>query len=229
MFSEINNNIKEFLISFFEQKKDSILDPLTCLVRLGILDFKPLGTKISLNNNRIKYNDPNILQGALRWSNGDNREDLHNLYNPLIKATQWYDHEDEQIRNIFKYAVKGLQKLQSSYNKNTVISHSIQLYIDYLRKNLNGRNNDKSNNTGKKNNSNDEEENTISKQLRELWNKREITILNNILLELEDNRNKNTVGLMDEQDALIRTLETILTRKEEKVSNILFENTTSLN
>ena len=68
-----------------------------------------------------------------------------------------------------------------------------------------------------------------TKQLKDLWNSREITILNNILLELEDNRKKNTVGLLDEQDALIRTLETILMRKEEKVSNILFENTTSLN
>ena len=89
MFSEINNNIKEFLISFFEQKKDSILDTLTCLVRLGILDFKPLGTKISLNNNRIKYNEPNVLQGAIRWTNGDAREDLHNLFTS-INAICWF-------------------------------------------------------------------------------------------------------------------------------------------
>ena len=229
MFSEINNNIKEFLISFFEQKKDSILDPLTCLVRLGILDFKPLGTKISLNNNRIKYNEPNVLQGAIRWTNGDAREDLHNLFNPLKKAVLWYDTKDEEIKNIFNYAIKGLQKLQSSYNNNSVISHSIQLYIEYLTKNINGKNHDKSNSERSNKNTDNEEENTISKQLRELWNSREITILNNIMLELEDNRNKNTVGLLDEQDALIRTLETILMRKEEKVSNILFENTTSLN
>jgi hypothetical protein len=229
MFSELNNNIKEFLISFFEQKKDSILDPLTCLVRLAILDFKPLGTKISLNNNKIKYNEPNILQGAIRWTNGDAREDLHNLFNPLKKAVLWYDTTNQEIKNIFNYAIKGLQKLQSSYNNNSVISHSIQLYIEYLTKNINGKNQDKSNKESSIKNSDDEEENTISKQLRDLWNSREITILNNILLELEDNRKKNTVGLLDEQDALIRTLETILMRKEEKVSNILFENTTSLN
>ena len=229
MFSELNNNIKEFLISFFEQKKDSILDPLTCLVRLAILDFKPLGTKISLNNNKIKYNEPNILQGAIRWTNGDAREDLHNLFNPLKKAVLWYDTTNQEIKNIFNYAIKGLQKLQSSYNNNSVISHSIQLYIEYLTKNINGKNQDKSNKESSIKNSDDEEENTISKQLRDLWNSREITILNNILLELEDNRKKNTVGLLDEQDSLIRTLETILMRKEEKVSNILFENTTSLN
>lgn len=218
MFGEFSH-FREFIMSFFEIKKDSILEPLTCLVRLSIIDFKPLGTKISLNNNRIKYNDPNMLQGALRWSNGDNREDLHNLYNPLIKATQWYDHEDEQIRNIFKYAVKGLQKLQSSYNKNTVISHSIQLYIDYLEKYLDGEKLEKET----------EEESTISKELKALWNEREITILNNILLQLEDNRKKNTPELIEEQNTLITTLETILARKEDKVTNILFENTTTLN
>jgi hypothetical protein len=218
MFGEFSH-FREFIMSFFEIKKDSILEPLTCLVRLSIIDFKPLGTKISLNNNRIKYNDPNMLQGALRWSNGDNREDLHNLYNPLIKATLWYDHEDEQIRNIFKYAVKGLQKLQSSYNKNTVISHSIQLYIDYLEKYLDGEKLEKEK----------EEESTISKELKSLWNEREITILNNILLQLEDNRKKNTPELIEEQNTLITTLETILARKEDKVTNILFENTTTLN
>ena len=218
MFGEFSH-FREFIMSFFEIKKDSILEPLTCLVRLSIIDFKPLGTKISLNNNRIKYNDPNMLQGALRWSNGDNREDLHNLYNPLIKATQWYDHEDEQIRNIFKYAVKGLQKLQSSYNKNTVISHSIQLYIDYLEKYLDGEKLEKEK----------EEESTISKELKALWNEREITILNNILLQLEDNRKKNTPELIEEQNTLITTLETLLGRKEDKVTNILFENTTTLN
>ena len=81
MFGELNNNFKEFIVSLFETKKDSILDPLTCIIRLSILEFKPIGTKISLNNNKIKYNDPSVIQGALRWSNGDNREDLHNLFN----------------------------------------------------------------------------------------------------------------------------------------------------
>ena len=222
MFSELNNNIREFLISFFEQKKDSILDPLTCLLRLSILEFKPIGTKVSLNNNKIKYNEPNVLQGAMRWTNGDTREDLHNLFNPLKKAVLWYDTSNEEIKTIFSYSIKGLEKLQSSYNTNSVISHSIQLYIDYLKKHLND-------NQSKQKLKDEEEENTISKQLKELWNAREITILNNIILELEDNRKKNTENIIDEQDALIKTLETILVRKEEKVSNILFENTTSLN
>ena len=218
MFSEFNNNLKDFFVSFFETKRDSILDPLTCIIRLGILEFKPIGTKISLNNNKIKYNDPCVIQGALRWSNGDNREDLHNLFNPLKKAVIWYDVNNNEIKNLIEYSIRGLEKLQSSYDTNSVISHSMQYYIDYLKTNLNNKDHLQD----------EEEENYISKQLRKLWNVREISIVDNILLQLEDNRTKNNNEFHLEQEALIKTLETILNRKEQKVSNILFENTTLL-
>ena len=227
MFGELNNNFKEFIVSLFETKKDSILDPLTCIIRLSILEFKPIGTKISLNNNKIKYNDPSVIQGALRWSNGDNREDLHNLFNPLKKAVLWYDVKNPEIKNLINYSIRGLEKLQSSYNKNSVISHSMQYYIDYLKNSLNEKYKNKNENENKQNEE-EETENTISKQLRDLWNEREITIINNIILELEDNRKKNKPEFLQEQESLIKTMETILNRKEQKVSNILFENTTLL-
>ena len=225
MFGEFNNNFKEFIVSLFETKRDSILDPMTCIIRLSILEFKPIGTKISLNNNKIKYNDPSAIQGALRWSNGDNREDLHNLFNPLKKAVLWYDVKNPEIKNLINYSIRGLEKLQSSYNKNSVISHSMQYYIDYLRNSLDEKNKNQNNQT----NEEEENENTISKQLRDLWNEREITIINNIILELEDNRKASKPEFIQEQESLIKTMETILNRKEQKVSNILFENTTLLN
>ena len=226
MFGEFNNNFKEFIVSLFETKRDSILDPMTCIIRLSILEFKPIGTKISLNNNKIKYNDPSAIQGALRWTNGDNREDLHNLFNPLKKAVLWYDVKNPEIKNLINYSIRGLEKLQSSYNKNSVISHSMQYYIDYLKNSLDEKNKDKNEN---KQNDEEENENTISKQLRDLWNEREITIINNIILELEDNRKASKPEFIQEQESLIKTMETILNRKEQKVSNILFENTTLLN
>ena len=74
----------------------------------------------------------------------------------------------------------------------------------------------------------EEEENTISKQLKKLWNKREISIVNNIILELEDNRKCRKENILKDQDSLIKTLETILVRKEENVNDILLENTTLL-
>ena len=227
MFEEFNSTFKEFILSFFEYKKDSILDPLTCIIKLCILDFKPSGTKISLNNSKIKFNEPTILQGAMRWTNGDNREDLHNLFNPLKKAVVWYKIDNLEIKNLFLYSIKGLEKLKLSYNKNSVISHSIQYYIEFLKKNIDNQSTNSQENT--ENTEIKGKENTISKQLKCLWNTREITIVNNLILELEDNRKTQCNNLLDEQISLIKTLDTILQRKEEKVTNILFENTTLLN
>jgi len=77
--------------------KNYVLDPLTCIVRCAILSFKPIGTKLSINQNKITFIDPNILQGVIRWSYGDKREDLHNIYKPIIKSTKWYKVDNPDI------------------------------------------------------------------------------------------------------------------------------------
>jgi hypothetical protein len=193
---------------FYENKSDSIIDPLTCLIRLGLLEFKPFNTKISIKNNRITYNDPHLLQGTIRWSNGDNREDIHNIYNPILKAIQWYEPDNEDIKNLFKYSVKGLEKLKSSYEENSIITHSIEYYISYIKQNF------------KSKKTKEAETNTVFLQFKELWSDREINIINNMFLELED---AETID-----DALIDAIEIILNKKEELVSDIILQNTTKL-
>ena len=62
----ITTSAIEFLNSLFAQRseKNSILDPLTCMVRLAILQFKEEGTKISVGNNRISYNKSGFSSGT---------------------------------------------------------------------------------------------------------------------------------------------------------------------
>lgn len=229
LYSMFNN------LFFPKPKSDSIIEPLTCLIRLSILEFKQIGTKISIYENRITYNDPNMFQGALRWSNGDNREDIHNIYNSLIKATEWFDISEPHIKNIFMCAIKGLQKLKLSYDENSIISHSISHYIQLLQNKVNGESsqsivrntrNRTNNNESNIDANNDNSENTIFLKLKELWNEREINIINNILLELEDNRKQNNYEL--KQDSLIDAIEIILLRKEEDLTDILKKTTTLL-
>ena len=196
---------------FYDNNSHSIIDPLTCLIRLGLLEFKQINTKISIKNNKISYNDPNILQGTLRWTNGDNRDDIHNIYNPIIKAIQWYDCENDDIKNIFKYTLKGLHKLKNSYEENSIISHSIEYYITYIKQNL------------KQKKSKEIESNTMLLQFKELWSNREINIINNMLLELDDENNYN-----EYDTSLIDAIEIILNKKEEIVAQIILQNTTKL-
>ena len=174
--SNIKEKVYKFFSSFFsnDSKPDSIIEPLTCLIRLAILEYKPVGTKISVNNNKIEYNDPNILQGAIRWSNGDAREDLHNIFNPIKKAVEWFDKDQEEIAHIFACSIKGLYRLKKSYHHNSVISHSIQYYIDYIDNNLkNEKHETKDKMTS--------ETNTLYLKLKEFWTPREIVIINNLL------------------------------------------------
>jgi len=212
MFKQyLGHSIYKFFNSiFYENNNHSIIDPLTCLIRLAMLEFKPINTKISIKNNRITYNDPNILQGALRWTNGDNRADIHNIYNPILKAIQWYEPENEDIKNIFKYAVKGLEKLKMSYEENSIISHSIEYYITFIKQNF------------KSKKTKEPETNTIFLQFKDLWSDREINIINNMILELSE----ETEHIIE--SSLIDAVEIILNNKEEIVADIILQNTTKL-
>ena len=62
---------------------------ICCLIRILLL-YKPDNLKISIINNSIKYNEDNGLQSIVRTINGDTREDLHNLYSPILKAFEWF-------------------------------------------------------------------------------------------------------------------------------------------
>jgi hypothetical protein len=75
--------------------------------------YYPIGTKIGINDNSVSINDPSILQGAFRFFKGDGREDLHNLYLPIIKSIEWYwDDMNPEINNLFEGAIAGLNSLK---------------------------------------------------------------------------------------------------------------------
>lgn len=223
MSLELNfNTIKKYFFS--KEIKRSVLEPLTCIIRCATLNFLPLGTKISIINNKINFIEPNILQGTIRWTQGDKREDLHNIYNPIIKATQWYKKENDDILNIFKLAQKGLEKLKKSYNENSIISHSLSLYINLI--NLYINTNEKcieeyfeNKNINQKKNENDEE-NKINKSLKNLWDDTQISIIRNIFIQIEKD---------ESNEEWIKALNIILLNKERQVTEIIEKNTTILN
>ena len=195
------------------KEKNTILEPLTCIIKLAILSFKPKGTKISINNNRISFHEPGLLQGTIRWSQGDGREDLHNLCYPIIKATQWYELTDSNIRNIFVFGKKGIESLSKSYTKNSTTTHSLNHYITIINNSL------KNNITPET----AETDNKIYQELKNLWNEREICIINNLLVELSQN-NKDP----EKKAVLINTIDTFLQSKENLVNKILVESATVL-
>lgn len=195
------------------KEKNTILEPLTCIIKLGILSFKTKGTKVSINNNRITFHEPGLLQGTIRWTQGDAREDLHNLCYPIIKATQWYDLNDSNIKNIFIFGKKGIENLSKSYAINSTTTHSLNHYITIINNSLNNNNISES----------EDKDNKIYQELRNLWNEREICIINNLLVELSQNHKD-----IEKRNVLINTIDTFLQSKENLVNKILVESATVL-
>jgi hypothetical protein len=195
--------------------KNYIIDPLTCIIRLAMLSYKEVGTKISIADNKISFNEPHLLQGTIRWSQGDNRDDLHNLYRPIIKALDWYDYNKPEIRNLFELAYKGLNILKLAYTDNSSITHSLELYSSNIKDKL-----DKKVVSQDSNNDNIVI-NKIYMDLKQLWNENEISIVNNIFEEIKKSDEIEIKSLMKALDSLIFI-------KEERVKNIILTHTTLL-
>ncbi len=107
--------------------KTKILDPLNTIIKLAMLSYKVPNTKLSIVNHNINLHEPSYFQGVFRIYNGDNKEDLHYLLNPIYIATKKYINKDNII--LFELAKNGLKLLKDTYKNYQTIIHTLDLYI----------------------------------------------------------------------------------------------------
>lgn len=215
----ISNNITNYLsfLTTTSNNHSEILEPFCCMIKLSLLYYKPDKTKISITNNSITYQEPNIIQSALRWKNGDKREHIYNLYNPIQKFLLWFDLKDEKIIYIINRAIKGLEKLLICYNTDdSVTVHSIKYYIDLLQGALNDQeiisNNELSGSD------------IYYIKFKNLWSSSEIGIIYKILLEISTLYENNN----DQRIIYIQSVEHIINSKEMIVLSIVNRLSTTL-
>lgn len=196
-FSKINNLLKS------PSERGQILEPLCCLYRLSLLPFYSDGVKISIYENKIFINDIGYIQGVSRWSNGDARNDLHNLFNPINRLYKYdysslYPNKEDYIK-LLNYSISGLEKLRNTYVDSNIIVHSLNLYINIINDVKDGKNQEleKLNNKDKEENKSNENnlensiiENHLYESFTKLWVPVNIIVLNNLLRELNNIHNK---------------------------------------
>ena len=200
-FYKTMNNIS----SNYNIQKNLILEPFSCILKLIILQYKKEGTKISVSNNSILYCEPTFTQGVIRSLNGDCREDLHNLYHPLLKCVEWYSEKDPHFKFFYQECIKGIFLLKNVYDKNTTIHHTLNHYIDILR------NNNSIDTT-------DEKYNPIIDKLQEMWSQGEIKTMYDLLMLIKNNKNK---------EIYIQALEDIVSAKEKIINNYIHQISTT--
>lgn len=199
----------------YPENKNIILEPLSSIFRLILLKYKPRGTKISICNNSIRYNLPGYSQGLMRNINGDAREDLHNLYNPLMKSLEWFPvKKDENTLFTYYYneSIRGLNLLLESYEKETIIYHTINHYIKMIKDSLNS----------KEIETLDIEESPLLEKIKDFWKTEEINIIYQLFLLIDSVDEK-------EKEAYIKIIDDIIIMKENKLNEYIIKSSTSYN
>ena len=195
--------------------RNLILEPFNCILRIILLNYKLEGTKISIQNNSIQYNDPSFYQGILRSIYGDNRDDIHNLYSPILKAFEWYNTIDSKMNKyFFEKLIIGLECLKNVYNPNTIIYHTITHYITMIHDLLDNNDIEKYKNKNK-------EESPIIENLKNIWDKDEIFIIYKNLHYINDTTDEEL------KKTYIKNIEDILLYKEKQVENYINDSSTT--
>tara|TARA_B100000963_G_scaffold314163_1_gene292551 strand:- start:277 stop:903 length:627 start_codon:yes stop_codon:yes gene_type:complete len=183
--------------------KNLILEPFCVILRLAILQYKDKGTKLSVNKNSIQYQEPSG-QGFVRMLGGDCREDLHNLYHPILKSIVWYPYEEYQL--FYDECIIGLKLLNDSYEDNSTIRHTLSHYISAIES--------KDTEINRK----DLKFNPIIDKLKDIWEKDELQAIYDLLKLIKMNKNR---------DVYLKTLEDILSAKEEFINVYIHKISTS--
>lgn len=181
-----------------KREKNLILEPLTVIFRLAILKYKPPNTKLSIKDNGIVYQENTYDQGLIRMMEGDTREDLHNLYHPILKSIEWYSYNDYKF--LYNECITGLNILNSVYDRNSTIRHTISHYISVIQMN------------DCENIIEDVDINPIIDKLKEIWTLDEINSAISLLKLIHEDVNR---------DIYLDSLELIIKNKEIFIHNLL--------
>lgn len=144
--------------------KKQPIDPICALCRIVSLNFQTTNTKIGMAGHSINIQKPSYIQGILRIYAGDSKEDISELFQPIINLIMWFlvpqkeieqdastqstanikqDENDErkftnELKKMIRYMCAGLERLQDTYGMGNVIL-AIQYYINILRDGLEGK------------------------------------------------------------------------------------------
>jgi hypothetical protein len=201
---------------------NQILEPLTTIIKLAIISFKPVGTKIAIDNNKIYIQNPGYFQSASRWMYGNNREELHYILKPILRSINLYDPaKSDELLIIYSFSVEGLRVLKKSYlNSNSTLCHALDLYITLLEEKLKRKDlsvDSYNNLLCIKNNLNLSQNTKINldKLFLEIWKPQDIKLISEMFSLAKDNKS--------EEKSYLKAIESILDTKEKITNKIIID------
>lgn len=117
------------------QKNNTLRHPITALAFLALLPCLKEGTKIHFLPYRVVYITPGEWQGYLRSKMDKITKSFANLAQPIDDLLNLYDLNDNTVRKLCEWAIKGFQQLEKLYRKQedsqaTLILSSLEKKIE---------------------------------------------------------------------------------------------------
>ena len=136
---------KTIIIPWIKSKQynhnfSDIIDPLTTIVNIALLQYKAIGTKLIICNNQILINQKNILQGFYRQYFGYNKLHVKLLLEPIVNACKYYliaNNDRTCMEPIFLAAISGLNNLKHTYKNDPEICDVINIYVNLIDASIN--------------------------------------------------------------------------------------------
>jgi len=199
-----------------------ILEPLTTVIKLALISFKPIGTKIAIDSNKIFIQSPGYFQSASRWAYGNNREEIHYILKPLLRSINLYDpHKNSDLMSIYNLSIDGLKILKKSYKEsNSTLCHALDLYITLLEEKLRKKDLsvDSYNNLLNIKNNLNLSQNTkvnLDKLFVEIWKKKDIKLISEMFSLAKENKT--------EEKSYLKAIDSILDTKEKITNKIIID------
>lgn len=168
-----------------KDKTDMVLEPLQAIVQLAILSLCPIGTKLTIQENILYLQLPNVIQPISRWYNADKKDDLLFLFQVIRRFIKWYNPRNntsspisiELYRLIVGMAVQGLDKLIKTYS--SIDCNTITQVVNMYKNLLQTQDNQDIDKLFSDNGLNMDE---VFQRIISLYNEMTINIINNFLL-----------------------------------------------
>ena len=110
--------------------KNDTLDPLSVIIKLFIYAHKPVGTKLTIGDNKINLQNTGIFQGTVRKLYGDKKNDVNIILFPIIFACQSYLGNKKfraRFIRVFDIVIGSFDILKETYQGNEIIYNIDQL------------------------------------------------------------------------------------------------------
>ena len=196
--------------------KNDVLDPLTVIIKLFIYAHKPIGTKLSILNNKIKIQEIGIFQGTIRTLFGDKKNDINIIIFPIIFACNTYlnGQNKTKFRKLFETSCISFDKLKETYQGNEIIYN-----IDQLKTIINSfLNEDLTNSSSLMANYNSaggKIKQNIYIYLNSIWNEQRLNILFGYLHEINETASEELIL------SLINSLNSYMDCIDLKINNLI--------